>query len=309
MRIGRASRALAAAAVAVIVAAAAVAGCDALPDEQLLRFLGFREPGGSDNISVVTGDLFEISTESVDAQLQNATFTVGRNDDPGVGILVNKARVEYSLKGAPSYEFPVTLYLPAPESKGATTEESINGLPIVPEALKQWIKGSGVQIHPSARFTATVTFFARTDDGNDLEVEGNIAVELNDGGGGDGTPGQVTVTIQATTREVLDAAPATIDGVFTVYRSGDRTNAIVVSYQVNDSATPGATCGTGVDYIELPGTVSIAATSESAEIKVNVCPDTNTSEGPETVEVTLINGSGYSAIPPKADTVTIKDTN
>ena len=80
----------------------------------------------------------------------------------------------------------MTLYLPAPESKGATTEGTINGLPLVPEVLKQWIEGSGVQIHPSVRFTASVTFFARTDDGNDLEVEGSIAVELNDDGGGEG---------------------------------------------------------------------------------------------------------------------------
>jgi hypothetical protein len=307
MSIRPASRALAAAVLAVAVVVAA--GCDALPDEQLLRFLGFREPGGTDTISVVTGDLFDNATESVDAALRNATFTVGRNDDPGVGILVHKARVEYSLKGAPSYEFPVTLYLPAPENKGATTEETINGLPIVPEVLKQWIEGSGAQIHPSVRFTASVTFYARTDDGNDLEVEGSVAVELNDGGdSGGGTPGQVTVTVQATKRDPVDTVPGVAgDGEFRVFRAGDQTNAIIVSYQLTGTANRGTSCTTGVDYVVLGDTVSIAGTSGYSTIQVDVCTDTDNAEGPETVILTLSSGSGYSVGPPSSDTVTIRD--
>jgi hypothetical protein len=158
------------------LAATLAAGCGRPPDEAWLRFLGFRATEGSATLTVVNGTL-DTTTDNVDAAFENATFTVGRGDDSGTGILVTSARVEYTMQGyaAPTYEYPVTLYLAAPAKAGETTTGTLSGLPIVPASLKEWIKGLPA---PPLSFTARVTFRAESDNGTDLETTGSISIVL-----------------------------------------------------------------------------------------------------------------------------------
>jgi hypothetical protein len=167
MRSGSLTRAIAAAVLAAIFAA----GCDRPPDEAWLRFLGFRKPGETTNLSVVNAKL-DGTTDSVDAAFENPSVALGKTEG-GTGILVNRAHVEYRIPGsAPRfYEYPVTLYLPATAVAGETTTGTLAGLPIVPASLKQWLNAE-------ASFIADVTFSAVTDEGTQLDTTGSISVVL-----------------------------------------------------------------------------------------------------------------------------------
>jgi hypothetical protein len=73
----------------------------------------------------------------------------------------------------------------------------------------------------------------------------------------------------------------------TVARQGDTSAALVVSYRVGGTAT------NGVDYDLLPGTLEIPARKKSAKLKLKPRRD-GTVEAPETVEIELLPGDGYS---------------
>jgi hypothetical protein len=184
MRDGSLGRALRAAALAAVLAG----GCGRPPDEAWLRFVGFKS--SDKTIAVITCTLdgkFEEPTGaasdagtatpgSVDAALENASFVVGRGDDPGVGILLNRVHIEYSMPGAPAYDLPVSLYIAAPSKAGEVTSATLSDLPVVPVALEQWLVAHG---YAEASFSARVTFFAEADDGTDLETSGGVSVVLN----------------------------------------------------------------------------------------------------------------------------------
>ncbi len=104
------------------------------------------------------------------------------------------------------------------------------------------------------------------------------------------------VTITAT---IPSTAEGGLAGQFTVARTGDVTDALVVNYSVSGTATSGS------DYTALPGTVTIPAGAPSAQILVEPIDDT-VAEPDETVVATLEPGA-YAIAEPSSATVTIID--
>lgn len=90
-------------------------------------------------------------------------------------------------------------------------------------------------------------------------------------------------------------------GVFTLTRTGDRTQALTVS------CTVAGTASNGTDYTSIPN-ITFAAEAATAKININVTNDTLV-ETSETVKLTLNAGTGYALGKTKAATVTIADND
>jgi hypothetical protein len=299
----RFSRTIAGAVLAAGLAAALAAGCGRPDDDTWLQFLGFRQSGSDKAVSVVKGQLDGAYDETTDADsVLDAAFTnvsAGQADINGTGILINRARVEYSLPGAPVYEYPVTLYLAPPAKAGETTSGTLSGIPIVPPSLEDWVIA-----HVStseATFTARVTFFAEADEGTDLDVSGGITIVLEAAGGSVPTPTATTVTIEAT---VPTTSSSSDYGVFTVLRSGSTTGDLTVFYSTAGSTAAAAEyllldkC-----YMDLSGSVVIPNGYSLAIIYVEPLAAVATAK---TVVLTLNAGTGYTLGSPKTATVTIE---
>ncbi|HEX8738222.1 MAG TPA: Calx-beta domain-containing protein, partial [Pyrinomonadaceae bacterium] len=93
----------------------------------------------------------------------------------------------------------------------------------------------------------------------------------------------------------------------TVNRAGTE-GAVSVNYTLTDgTATGGAACGAGVDYVNTGGTVNFAAGQSTQTFTVQICPDA-LDEPNETFTVTLSGATGGAIIgSPNAATVTITD--
>ena len=89
---------------------------------------------------------------------------------------------------------------------------------------------------------------------------------------------QPVVSVQAVRNTIESGSPA---GAFTVQRTGDTNQALVVNYRISGTAA------NSVDYQRLSGTVTIPAGQSSAQIEV--APVDNLLEGPDkNVTVTLV---------------------
>jgi hypothetical protein len=179
-----ASRAVAAA----VLLATLTASCGAPPDEALLRFLGFRPAGGTTSLSLVTGKLRDGTTDGADAEFENASSTVGRTSG-GTGVLLYRARVQYRMSGfaPPVLDLPLTLYLDArastTDATAAATTGTVSDLPLATASLKHWLIQThafeDTTLNPTVELHAVVTFFAVTDEGEELETTGAIAISLD----------------------------------------------------------------------------------------------------------------------------------
>jgi hypothetical protein len=296
---------------AAALVAALVAGCGRPLDETQLRFLGFQDAGstGTGTVSSIEGDVSDGAPLKVDAYFENHV-TAPDAIVGGVGITITRVDVDYTMKNLdpPSFSFATSLYVPPPSGKDATAGDKValSDLPIVPVSVKNWLIHNGAS-HGTGiiEMKAQVTFVAATDAGDTLTVRGALAVTLTE----KVTPptAEAEVTISASVPNAI-RNPLT-SGEFTVFRSGDTTNAVIVSYGVDaaSTATAGTTCAVGVDYVTLSGSVAIAAGGTSGKIQVRVCAGGTGS--PETVIVNLGSGSGYKVSQPSSATVTIRDTN
>ena len=167
--------------------------CVAPDDETWMRIISIGSAGtASDSdggtttttsTSVIESDLQSGETDTVDVVVQNSTIILGIGG--GVSITVYHATVEYFVEGYtfPSFQYTVTLFLPAPTSGevgGATSEGTLNDLPLVPNALKNWILNPDTfPAEIAARgFTgeARVTLRGRTVEGRELETSAGVAV-------------------------------------------------------------------------------------------------------------------------------------
>ncbi|HWR98613.1 MAG TPA: hypothetical protein VN317_09365, partial [Candidatus Methanoperedens sp.] len=159
--------------------AALAGGCDRPPDEVWLRFLGFGADAAS--ITLVEGKLRDGTTNGADALFENASASVGTTGG-GTGVFIDRARVEYRMSGfaPPAFEYPVSLYLPAPGD--AASKGTLKNLPLAPVGLKRWLIDTGAFADattvPSLALQARVSFFAVTDEGLRLETGGGISVVL-----------------------------------------------------------------------------------------------------------------------------------
>ena len=280
--------------VALLVVTVFAAGCGRPPDEAWLRFLGFKQ--SSSTISTFTDHLREEINSTVDVELQNSSLVVGKTD--GVGIQVNRARVDYRMDGfsPPSSEFPVNLYL-APPAESKLTTGTLTTFPLVSASLKHWLIDTGAfddaTVTPVVELNAQVTFFGVGDDGGKLETQGGIGIALTNTGV---TSTKPTVTV-TWTRNVSQLATKNTGatGAFTVYRANG-SFAAKLPIEFTTSGTPTA----GTDYtIIFQG--FIPALANSAEI--DVAPITNGATG--TVIITLTNTSFYTVGAPASASLQI----
>lgn len=96
-------------------------------------------------------------------------------------------------------------------------------------------------------------------------------------------------------------------GTATVLRANGGSGAVSVSYATsNGTATGGASCASGTDYVTSGGTLNFADGETSKNISIQLCPDTSI-EPNETINLTLSNPTGGAFIGiPGAATMTIR---
>jgi len=109
-----------------------------------------------------------------------------------------------------------------------------------------------------------------------------------------------TVSIGVPTPSVAENAAPGVKGVIRVNRTGSTTAAVTVFYSRGGSAT------NGIDYVALPTSITIPAGSAYADIEVIPLNDSS-SEGDETVVISLASDASYALGTPAAGTVTIVD--
>jgi hypothetical protein len=125
-----------------------------------------------------------------------------------------------------------------------------------------------------------------------------------------GVPGTATITIHDTTAapvvtvSAIDSAASEVGpdaGVFRFTRSGSTTADLTVSYSIGGGAT------NGVDYNTIPQTITIPSGQSFADRTITPIPDSS-SEGTETVVLTVTDTGDYDPGAPASATVTIADT-
>ncbi|HEX8737036.1 MAG TPA: Calx-beta domain-containing protein, partial [Pyrinomonadaceae bacterium] len=95
----------------------------------------------------------------------------------------------------------------------------------------------------------------------------------------------------------------------TVTRTGDTTGASTVNFATSDgTATGGASCGAGVDYVTTSGTLNFAGGETSKTFNVTLCSDAVV-KGDETVNLTLSSPSGATLGSPSTAVLTITNVN
>jgi serine protease len=110
--------------------------------------------------------------------------------------------------------------------------------------------------------------------------------------------GTIPVTVTA---DDVSASEAGLDpGSFTVTRSGPTMSGLTVYYSVGGSAS------SGVDYVALPGSVTIPVGAATATVTVTPIDDTEFDPG-ETVTLTVSSNAAYDVGSPASATVTIVD--
>src|SRR5262249_44834796 len=100
-----------------------------------------------------------------------------------------------------------------------------------------------------------------------------------------GVPTNPVVSVTATDDTATESPPGD-NGVFTITRDGSTAGPLTVNYRMLGSAS------NGVDYVSLPGTVTIAAGDTSTNITVVPINDSK-GEGTETVVLTLVGSTNY----------------
>ena len=115
---------------------------------------------------------------------------------------------------------------------------------------------------------------------------------------------RLTITNDVPSPGQLQFASSNFDGseitgaaTITVNRAGGSLGAVTVNYATsNGTATGGASCSTGVDYISTSGTISFADGESSAKtFPVTICDDT-LFDPDETVNLTLSNPTGGATL-------------
>lgn len=279
---GRAFRINGCAAVALSCIVLLAPGCGRPPDEAWLQFLGFSQ--GGTTITVFEDQLLEASTATVDAEFQNGSLNLGSK--AGTGIFVSRARVEYRMTGfsPPAAEHPLNLYLPAP-ADGSPTTGTLSSFPLAPPSLKQWLISAGAAKSDVLELTASVRFFARTDEGADIETTGSIGISLLNGA-------KPTATVSTADLSIVSG----LTGKFTVYRTGSLESDLTVSFTI------GGTASATTDYFPFGTSVVIPSKANLAELTVALRA---TAVADRTITVNLGTGTSYTVGSPSTATMHI----
>jgi hypothetical protein len=168
----------------------------------------------------------------------------------------------------------------------------------------------------SANITVTIC--------DDAVFEGNetfnVTLSMPTGGATLGMPTTAVVTITdnevaqpgvlALSASTYSVAENVMGGTvtITVNRTGGTDGAVAVNYNLTDgTATGGAMCGAGIDFVNTGGTISFANGEASKTFTVTICNDA-TVEGNETFTVTLSGATGGATIgTPSSAVITITD--
>lgn len=163
----------------------------------------------------------------------------------------------------------------------------------------------GVVIIPAGSATATVQF--QTMDDKNVEPDETVVVTISSDAAYtvSGSPAQITLTDDDVLTVTIfptdsSAAEPSTPGRFTVKREGDLTGNLVVNYTVSGAAN------NGVDYVALPGSVTIPSGAASVDIVLTPLNDTLL-EGDESVILTLATNVACNIGRPGVATLFIRD--
>jgi hypothetical protein len=185
------------------------------------------------------------------------------------------------------------------------TGDTTNALPVAYTLGGTAVNGTdynslpGSAVIPAGQSSVVVPVTVPMNNGSTATPAKDIQVTVTNGQSyvADATTPSTTLTIPAFAPSMVDFGTGsggtltpggTSDG-FTVTRSGDTTKPLTVAYTVGGTATP------GVDYGQLPGSITIPAGATSATVPLSAFPQSGTAaEGEEDVQITLQPGSGYA---------------
>jgi hypothetical protein len=205
---------------------------------------------------------------------------------------------------------PTTAPLTVQLSVAGTALQGVAGFNFVGADYLLSPAGSLVTI-PAGAASATVTVTPLPDtiaESTETVIATIVPITFNNPPYFVGSPNSATISIlnsNPSTVAVVATVPSTFEsgappGVFTVSRTAPTTGPLTITYAVTGTASP------GVDYIAIPGSITIPAGATSATITVSPLAD-NVAEDPETVIVTLTSNGTYVIGSPSSATVTILD--
>ncbi len=207
----------------------------------------------------------------------------------------------------------------AGENAGAQNV-TVNFSPALPSAitLNYSVDGTATSVSDYAALSGEVQVSANAtsvnipvliiDDVSD-ENDETVVLTLTSGAGyAVGSPSEHTMMItdndgSPSARFASVSSSASEDGGVrnvTVNLSPVPQSAITLDYTI------GGTASAGADYAALSGDVQVSANAASVDIPVSITDDVS-GEDDETVELTLISGSGYKVGSPRVHTLTITD--
>jgi hypothetical protein len=195
----------------------------------------------------------------------------------------------------PPADFPVNLYL-EPPADGTPTTGTLTAFPLASKALKQWLIDAGVS-DPVVTLTARVTFSGVTDEGGKMETDASLGIELTNSGGGGPTPGtKPTVYVL----KAADASKTGSNGAFTFIRSGSTSSSLTVNFAIDGSST----AVSGVDYVSIGTSVTIAAGSGTGPKTVSALSGGTSGR---TLKINITDSSAYTTGSPGSATLSIID--
>ena len=243
-------------------------------------------------VTITDSDWYKIGSPN------SATVTILDSDLPMVTIAATVSKV-YE-KGSENAQFAVTRVGPLTAAlvvNYVTGGTAISGVDYTAPAGAVTIPAGSA----SAAFTVDPLWDKLYDGNQTLVVTLAGSSQYNVGSPGSATAVIVdqdrpTVTITAPVPTALETGPGT--GQFLVGYSGTTVVPVTVSYTISGTAT------SGVDFVALPGTITIPAGSSSAGILVLPIDD-GIPDDAESVVVTLQNSPLYIVGSPGSATVTI----
>jgi|GEM_PF-1105072 len=167
---------------------------------------------------------------------------------------------------------------------------------------------------PAGQTSATVPLSVPVQTGSTAQSAKTLGVTVRPGSGyGSGSSAPLSYTIPAYTPSSVSVQPTQGGGTltpggstdgFTVTRSGDTSQPLVVGYNVAGTAQNGG------DYGQLPGQITIPAGQTTATVTIRAFPQSGTQAKPaKTIDIALQSGSGYNSSSSTPTTFTIPAYN
>jgi T5SS/PEP-CTERM-associated repeat protein len=109
-----------------------------------------------------------------------------------------------------------------------------------------------------------------------------------------------TVSVKASAKKLLEKKAKKTKATLTFSRKGPTTAPLVVAYTVGGTAT------NGIDYVSLPGVITIPAKKKSVKVTVQLVDDPF-AEPTETIDVAVVPGADYTESLASAASISIAD--